>query len=229
MARGETYEEFVKKFERKDLPKTTDDCYTPAELWSVVLEYVSEHYGITPDQIIRPFYPGGDYTAEDYSSGVVVDNPPFSIIKQILTHYLRNGVPFFLFCPALTPPIYNDIPLNSYKIIEACVSAEYSNGAKVKTSFVTNLEDGGIRTDRELRDKIEQLYKKPSRTKNLPAPWIQVSKLTRKNLEYNITPEDVEEYNSHIPNIYGPVIKLKKDKYNNIIEQINKIDNAREI
>jgi len=33
MARGESYKEFVEKFKPK---KTTDDCYTPPEIWDVI-------------------------------------------------------------------------------------------------------------------------------------------------------------------------------------------------
>ena len=34
MARGESYKEFVEKFKPK---KTTDDCYTPPEIWDVIV------------------------------------------------------------------------------------------------------------------------------------------------------------------------------------------------
>lgn len=38
MAQGETYEEFVAKFEQaRDKPKTTDDCYTPPETYAAIL------------------------------------------------------------------------------------------------------------------------------------------------------------------------------------------------
>ena len=35
MARGESYEEFVEKFKIK---KTTDDCYTPKNVYEIVLD-----------------------------------------------------------------------------------------------------------------------------------------------------------------------------------------------
>ena len=56
--------EFLKKFERK---KTTDDCYTPAEVYAVVLDWVRRNLlSIESDFILRPFQPGGDYLAETY-------------------------------------------------------------------------------------------------------------------------------------------------------------------
>lgn len=51
------YENFVDKFKTK---KTTDDCYTPPEVYNCVLRYVSEKCNIRGAEIVRPFYPGGD-------------------------------------------------------------------------------------------------------------------------------------------------------------------------
>lgn len=54
--KNETYEEFVEKFKPK---KTTDDCYTPPEIYEAIKKWACEKYGIDPRKIIRPFYPGG--------------------------------------------------------------------------------------------------------------------------------------------------------------------------
>lgn len=80
------YDAFVEKFKPK---KTTDDCYTPPEVYDIVLKHVRETYHIADDvPIVRPFYPGGDYENYDYPEGcVVVDNPPFSIFAKILDFY----------------------------------------------------------------------------------------------------------------------------------------------
>lgn len=95
------YEEFVDKFKPK---KTTDDCYTPPKVYQAVLDYVMETYQIPEDtQVIRPFFPGGDYENAEYPEGcIVVDNPPFSIFAKIVDFYLQNGIKFFLFAPSLT-------------------------------------------------------------------------------------------------------------------------------
>ena len=53
------YESYVAKF--KDEPKTTDDTYTPKDVYEAVLQYVGEVYDMTGKQVLRPFYPGGDY------------------------------------------------------------------------------------------------------------------------------------------------------------------------
>ena len=61
MAINKTYEELVESAKPK---LTTDDCYTPENIYSVVRDYVAERYGLDPGTFVRPFYPGGDYQAE---------------------------------------------------------------------------------------------------------------------------------------------------------------------
>ena len=63
------YQEFVNKFKAK---KTTDDCYTPPEVYAVVRNWACKEYGIDPTNIVRPFYPDGDYETFDYPDGCVV-------------------------------------------------------------------------------------------------------------------------------------------------------------
>lgn len=56
------YKGFEEKFKPK---KTTDDCYTPDEVYSVVLAYVMERCPEVRDlRVMRPFKPGGDYLSE---------------------------------------------------------------------------------------------------------------------------------------------------------------------
>lgn len=92
------YDGFVDKFKPK---KTSDDCYTPPEVYDVVLQHVRDTYGIDESaSIVRPFYPGGDYEHYDYPEGcVVVDNLPFSIFSKILDYYQPRNIRFFLFVP----------------------------------------------------------------------------------------------------------------------------------
>ena len=139
MAQDETYTEFVEKFKPK---LTTDDCYTPAIVYDAVADWVAAEYKLDRSRFVRPFYPGGDYEAFDYSGGaVVVDNPPFSILSQIVKYYTAHGIPFFLFAPALMLFRYGD-----FCTVLACDAAiTYENGAQVNTSFVTNLEPHEIR------------------------------------------------------------------------------------
>ena len=137
---NEEYNAFLDKFEN---PKTTDDCYTPDNIYDVVADYVEETYKTKRSEFVRPFYPGGDYQREDYKPGcVVVDNPPFSILSSIVDWYLENGVKFFLFAPAVSTFTY----LTREGTTAICPYAKitYENGANVMTNFVTNLGDGSV-------------------------------------------------------------------------------------
>ena len=136
----EEYQEFLKKFEAK---KTTDDCYTPEVVYEAVADYVARTYKVKRTSFVRPFVPGGDYVAFNYPEGcVVVDNPPFSILAEILTYYHQHGIRFFLFAPALT--LFSSSSANACAL---CTGSNilYENGARVNTSFLTNLEPEEIR------------------------------------------------------------------------------------
>ena len=131
---NDEYNEFLDKFEAK---KTTDDCYTPDIVYDAIADWVSKEYGKDREAFVRPFYPGGDYQKYKYPPGcVVVDNPPFSILAEILKYYSEKRIDFFLFAPNLT--------LFSSSSCALCVGASvtYENGANVNTSFLTSLEDG---------------------------------------------------------------------------------------
>ena len=78
---SEEYEDFVEKFKPK---LTTDDVYTPDNIYETVRDWALAHYELQGAPVIRPFYPGGDYRSADYPVGcVVIDNPPFSILSEI--------------------------------------------------------------------------------------------------------------------------------------------------
>ena len=127
------YDDFVDKFKAK---KTTDDCFTPPDVFDLVLNYVRENCDIDGIEIMRPFYPGGDYERIDYPENcVVIDNPPFSIISKIARFYIKRGIKFFLFAPHLT---LFSAGLDCTHIVVGG-NIEYENGAKVKTSFLSNL------------------------------------------------------------------------------------------
>ena len=131
--RQDDYEAFVAKFERK---RTSDDCYTPPEVYDIVRSWLGEQVDLRGAQIIRPFWPDTDYREVEYPDGcVVVDNPPFSIFAEIVRWYLERGVRFFLFAQHKT--IFNlDAP---YTRLVCGADVIYENGAVVRTSFVSNL------------------------------------------------------------------------------------------
>ena len=135
----EDYEGFVEKFKPK---LTTDDCYTPPIVYDAVVNWVAQNYGLDKERFCRPFYPGGDYERYDYSDRVVVDNPPFSILAQIISFYIERGIRFFLFSPTLSGLVrYSDC----CTALAVGVDIMYENGATMATSFITNLEPENIR------------------------------------------------------------------------------------
>ena len=135
----EEYQAFLEKFQLK---KTTDDCYTPPVVYETISKWVAETYHVNPASFVRPFYPGGDYQKESYPKGaVVVDNPPFSILSEILRFYKEQRIKFFLFAPTLT--LFSSS--SSSCALPCGVGITYENGATVNTSFLTNLEDPSLR------------------------------------------------------------------------------------
>ena len=152
------YQAFVKKFETK---KTTDDCYTPPEVYQCVLDWAVERYGFSPDQVVRPFYPGGDYEHYDYPEDcVVLDNPPFSILSKILAFYKQHGIRFFLFSPA------NVLRTQKFCTIAAQAQIIYENGASVPTNFVTSFDpDIALMSAPTLHDRLKEVCKKLAKEK----------------------------------------------------------------
>lgn len=146
------YDGFVEKFKPK---KTTDDCYTPENVYNAVRDWAVNEYGLEGREIVRPFWPGADYQAFDYPPGcVVIDNPPFSIISEIVKWYAANGVDYFLFSPYLTNLGIGAGGADVNHVI-APVSVTYENGARIYTCFVTNLSDDFIRAAPDLMDAIQ--------------------------------------------------------------------------
>lgn len=147
------YEAFVDKFRPK---KTTDDCYTPPLIYETVRAWACNEYGIEPDSIVRPFYPGGDYENYNYPAGcTVLDNPPFSILAKICRFYLDHGIRFFLFAPSLTAFTGKNVCMEMTHIV-CDADITYENGAVVRTAFVTNLGgDVVARTAPDLHNMID--------------------------------------------------------------------------
>ena len=146
------YESYVAKFQ--NIEKTTDDTYTPPDVYDAVLHYVGTIYDMSGKEVLRPFYPGGDYRHAVYpDDGVVVDNPPFSIFTEICKFYSEAKIPFFLFGPGLT--IFSALRYCSVVVISRLIT--FSNGAKVKCNFATNLiGDTWVTTAVELDRALEK-------------------------------------------------------------------------
>ena len=158
------YEVFVAKFKPK---RTTDDCYTPPEIYDVTLKWVQARCPqIEGLRVMRPFYPGGDYTKEDYTGAVVIDNPPFSILAEIKRFYHHHKIPYFLFAPALTL-FTSDVKGSNYIVVDAGIT--YANGANVRTGFVSNLFGSkAIILAPDLRQAIEGVDSGRQKVNSLP-------------------------------------------------------------
>ena len=190
--KDEDYEAFVEKFKPK---LTTDDCYTPAPVYDVVLDWVRKNCDIDGCNIVRPFYPGGDYEAAEYGKNdVVIDNPPFSIITKIVRFYVQRGIRFFLFAPYLT--IFQ--PGRFCTSIVCDMNIIYQNGAKVNTGFLSNmLGDVAVMTAPDLCAEIlkVQTSDKPSLPKyRYPVNIIRqtdIGVLARRGIELRIPRSEV--------------------------------------
>ena len=159
----EKYDEFVDKFKQK---LTTDDCYTPPAVYDAIKAWVSEKvHNLDDVKVIRPFFPGGNYEdLAQYPVGcVVLDNPPFSLLSDIIRFYCNKGITFFLFGPTLTLFSAPDMDV-TYLIPD--VDIEYENGARVRTGFITNMvKDLRIWLCPDLREAVEAAQADVDKTK----------------------------------------------------------------
>ena len=158
-----TYEDFVEKFKPK---LTTDDCYTPPLIYDTVRDWACREYGIDPGNIVRPFWPGGDYEHFDYPDGcTVLDNPPFSILSKICEWYLDRNIKFFLFAPSLTALSGKNVCMRMNHII-CDADIVYENGAIVRTAFVTSFGgDTVMQSAPDLHERIKAAVAKIRREK----------------------------------------------------------------
>ena len=147
------YEAWVAKFKTRH---TSDDTFTPQNVYEVVRDWCVRRYGLEGAAIVRPFWPGGDYTRAVYPEGcAVVDNPPFSILAKIVAWYNAHCIRFFLFAPTLTS--LERCRDGRTAFVATSVTLVFQNGGKVNTSFVTNMEPPDVlaTTAIDLRDAIE--------------------------------------------------------------------------
>ena len=160
------YAAFVEKFKPK---KTTDDCYTPENIYNAVADWAAKKYGFDRAQIVRPFWPGGDFERFDYPKDcVVLDNPPFSIMSKILNFYNRHNIRYFLFAPGLSQ--FSAATHSGTNFITANCSITYENGANVRTSFNTNMGDYLIETAPDLHAIIDEIDKANQRANKKELP-----------------------------------------------------------
>ena len=191
MAQNETYEHFVNKFKPK---KTTDDCYTPGPVYDYIADWVSDKFNLSQDNFIRPFYPGGDFESEDYTGKVVVDNPPFSILTKIVRFYIKNNIKFFMFAPSLVLINIDKSEATKFTKIPTFSNIMYENGAKIQTSFVTNLFDDTptFYIDRDFADDLSKVCEilKTSKTTRRPRYSYPDNVISVSSLRYAVRGSD---------------------------------------
>ncbi len=95
-------------------PKINDDCVTPVEVWNNIKQYIPKD-----KKIWCPFYFKGQhllkklgydiihedkdfFTYEPDEYDIIIDNPPFSIKKQVLQRLKVINKPFILIMPVST-------------------------------------------------------------------------------------------------------------------------------
>lgn len=207
------YDAFVEKFKPK---KTTDDCYTPPEVYEAVADFVANEYNLDRKNFVRPFYPGGNYQRYEYKPGdIVVDNPPFSIVTSICKWYQRNGIKFFLFAPALT--LFSSIRHDGVCAVVSDCRIVYENGARVRTDFLTNLDAAKVRTAPALTRALEDVEKARQPRIALPKYEYPIECLTRTKvarvgkacIDFKVMPSEcrfigaLDNQRKHKKTIYG--------------------------
>lgn len=235
----EDYDGFVDKFKPK---KTSDDCYTPPLVYDAVAGWTAQNWALDKRDFVRPFYPGGDYENFDYSGKIVVDNPPFSILSKIIDFYLEHGVKFLLFAPTLCGLMrYSD----KCTVYPCGVDIEYDNGARIKTSFCTNMDAPNVRVRivPELFEMVDSANRESRRERHEQLPKFEYPRelvtiasiyaLSAKGVELTITRDEcvrvpaLDAQRAHKKAIFGCGL-LVSDKVAQKIEDVKKIVQQKE-
>lgn len=212
------YESFLAKF--ADNPKTTDDCFTPKDVYEAVVKYVGTVIDMSDKVVLRPFFPGGDYENAEYpENGVVIDNPPFSIFTDIIKFYTARRIPFFLFGHGKT--IMCCVKYCTAVIVTDLLT--YENGARIYTNFASNLfGDTIIMTAPKLNDLIfscpSQNVKANLASYNYPPELLsfsQMQTICRGGVEFSVKRDEcqiVKNLDNHPKQLFGEHILLSMQK-----------------
>ena len=160
------YEAYMAKWDTEKA-KTTDDTYTPEDVYQAVVEYVGSKVSLERRHIVRPFYPGGDYINEPYpENAIVIDNPPFSMSAKIVKFYMEQDIPFFLFTNGMT--CFDHISKGATAVVVGGQGVIFENGAVVRCNFITNLfPDVAAMTAPELKEAIKACKSQQTQPKEL--------------------------------------------------------------
>lgn len=138
--KNESFKSFMQNKEKRDLGvrATKDEIYTDEDEYNDLTEFFKQYYPEAfKHPIIRPFYPGGDYTdLTQYPAGCLVfDNPPFSIESKIVKFYNEHNIKFLLFAPGNS--LYN--MRHNISVWNGCTI--HYDATAFFTQFVTNLDE----------------------------------------------------------------------------------------
>jgi hypothetical protein len=212
------YESFLAKFNEN--PKTTDDCFTPRDVFEAVVAWVGTQIDMTDKVVLRPFFPGGDYVNAVYpENGIVIDNPPFSIFTDIIKFYTARRIPFFLFGQGKT--IMCCVKYCTAVIVTDLLT--YENGARIYTNFASNLfGDTIIMTAPKLNDLIfscpSQNVKANLASYNYPPELLsfsQMQTICRGGVEFSVKRDEcqiVKNLDNHPKQLFGEHILLSMQK-----------------
>ena len=125
-------------------------------MYEAVKEWVLETYPEFEEKdILRPFWPGADYTKVEYPDGcLVLDNPPWSIMAAICRWYTNRKINYFLFANHVTH--FSELRITECHAVVADINIRYENGARISTSFLTNLGPK-IRISGELKHRVNNV------------------------------------------------------------------------
>ena len=210
IGRNERFEDYDAFIDKHEIKKTTDDCYTPPEVYKVIRDYVGELTDLSDRAVVRPFFPGGDYQRFGYPEDcIVIDNPPFSIITKIVRWYDQAGIDYFLFAPHIT--IF-DCQAPCSVLTDANI--KYANGAVVKTSFVTNIiRDTRVWLNADLRKRINDccdIKEHQNEKKSYPSNVINAAscgKLLSRGFDLKI-PNDESQYVRNIDELQNEGMRI---------------------
>lgn len=220
---SDEYENFVDKFQT-GTTMTTDDCYTPQNIYDAIKVYVMDKYNLTGRKVVRPFYPGGDYQNFTYPKDcVVIDNPPFSILSEIVKWYNENEIDYFLFAPYLT-----NLNTQETNHVVTKGSITYENGADVATAFLTNLGEWFIESDPKLQKIIDDENQKNLQEDKIKIPNYEypdevilsttIGQLSKHGIEFQLKKEDcyfirkLEHQKEHDKKLFGGGYLISKEK-----------------
>lgn len=158
---------------------------------------------------------------------MVVDNPPFSILAEIIDYYLDNNIKFFLFAPGLTcfPYLAKN---RKVCILPINVTIKYENGARINTGFITNLENNAININSELYKLIKNCHEDKSQRKiNHSCDYICIgncNKLAKRGIDFKIKSFKEFVHKKDNYRIFGGGVLLHecdREKFKNILDDLN--------